>query len=416
MATEKKVMDVANSKDAKVEIGSKPMIVGHKSMASDPMVREKEEDKKVSDDANNQTTSKDSSDQATAETENKPAEENVAPPSTKQKTIQPLTVEKPETATKADETSNDKSTKVEAEQKAPDDKKSDTEEKDGDKKIEPEAEAMERDENIRKLVESKKYFVDIKQADGSGKKMICLLAVMIIALLLGLFLLIDTGKLDLGFKLPFSVFGKDEVAKIEPKVVEPTNEKSLVSDDADKLFSISEYKFSIPKKQGWQYTSTTEADTPVLGFEIKTDTGYTISGFTVTGKGGDCQPATGDIPHSLTNVCQTEETIEVIETDNGYLKKNKLTVIKTQDNDAKSTYGYCYQPKKDQTGNPTTAPIAKTPQMGFVIGCGPDDIFIRIKANDAVNTDPYMFSTDSGFFDKKEIVEIESQLKSINFN
>ena len=38
---QKKVNDVSAPSESKPDIGSKPMIVGHKSLASDPMVREK---------------------------------------------------------------------------------------------------------------------------------------------------------------------------------------------------------------------------------------------------------------------------------------------------------------------------------------------------------------------------------------
>ncbi|MCA9328719.1 hypothetical protein KC959_03035, partial [Candidatus Saccharibacteria bacterium] len=75
---DKKVMDVASPEEAKTDIGSKPMIVGHKSMASDPMVRE-EEVEKTSEEASEASASPEKQD-----------EPKLVPPSAKQKTIVPL--------------------------------------------------------------------------------------------------------------------------------------------------------------------------------------------------------------------------------------------------------------------------------------------------------------------------------------
>ncbi|HMT19167.1 MAG TPA: hypothetical protein PKD15_03985, partial [Candidatus Saccharibacteria bacterium] len=70
---EKKVMDVAKPGEAKADIGSKPMIIGHKSLAVDPMVKDSSAETSTSTNAE--------------EVANKPTEEKILPPSQRQKTI-----------------------------------------------------------------------------------------------------------------------------------------------------------------------------------------------------------------------------------------------------------------------------------------------------------------------------------------
>jgi hypothetical protein len=77
MGSQKKVMDVAKPEETVPDIGSKPMIVGHKSLPIDPMVKSETQNE---------------------ETETSPAtndsKETIAAPSEKQKIIEPLSNEK----------------------------------------------------------------------------------------------------------------------------------------------------------------------------------------------------------------------------------------------------------------------------------------------------------------------------------
>lgn len=206
---EKRIIDVASPTDTKTDIGSKPMIVGHKSMASDPMMREKD-----TADAVLETPESTSS----STMESKAEEEKIAPPSATQKTLEPVKAEvvenskvpetesdtKPQGATKEVE----KADSVTAETNKSEEK---TDEETAKKdEVDPLAIEMEKEEKLRKLIESKKYFVNIKQANsGSFKKWFFAVLGTTLVLLIGLFVLIDTKTLDLGIDLPFRIFGKE---------------------------------------------------------------------------------------------------------------------------------------------------------------------------------------------------------------
>ncbi|MCA9324076.1 hypothetical protein KC992_03145 [Candidatus Saccharibacteria bacterium] len=258
---DKKVMDVASPEEAKTDIGSKPMIVGHKSMASDPMVRE-EEVEKTSEEASEASASPEKQD-----------EPKLVPPSAKQKTIVPLkdqekeetSEESKEAASTSTEEVNDKPAPKEATaEKEPTPEKdskiaeSDDESKDDDKKdekkIDPTAEAMEREEKLRKIIDSKKYNVNIKQAHGSRKGLVWALIGLLIAGLLGLFVAIDTGNLDLGFKLPFTIFGeKDESVQqnVDSNTV-PVTPNNQTVETQTALLQDSTKSFSVEYPKSWK--------------------------------------------------------------------------------------------------------------------------------------------------------------------
>jgi len=222
---DKKVIDVAGPIDAKVDIGSKPMIVGHKSMASDPMMREKqaEPEKPESPDTPSQETVAIKEDIAS-----KP--EEIEPPSVKQKTIEPIgEVKKLEE--KLSENPAGLTTDIVSSEKSDITEKSDA-------MLDKEAIELEKEENLRKIIESKKYHVNIKQAHASKKSFVYVVMGLFVAVFVGLFVLVDTGKLDPGFSLPFSIFGddtsttestqlnNDEVSKVTD-TVEPALEETV---------------------------------------------------------------------------------------------------------------------------------------------------------------------------------------------
>lgn len=196
---EKKIIDVAGPIEAKVDIGSKPMIVGHKSMATDPMMREKSDSKSEKAEAptDTDTPSGDVKSPEQADVSNKT--EAIEPPSVKQKTIEPLADEsKPEEkTTEAQETANiEKTEDTEKSEKAKEE-------------LDETALELEKEENLRKIIESKKYHVNIKQARGDSKSWVYVLIGIIVSAIIALFILIDTGKLDIGVNLPFSIFGNE---------------------------------------------------------------------------------------------------------------------------------------------------------------------------------------------------------------
>lgn len=200
--TEKKIVDVAGPTDAKVDIGSKPMIVGHKSMVSDPMMREK-----LDGTAETAQTSSEASSGEVKEsvpTDNVTNPEVVASPSVIQKTIKPLILEnKPiEKIAEIKEITvkvNPETLKTEGQDKS---EKATAE-------LDETALELEKEENLRKIIESKKYHVNIKQARAESKSWVYVLIGLIVSAVIALFILIDTGKLDVGFNLPFSIFGND---------------------------------------------------------------------------------------------------------------------------------------------------------------------------------------------------------------
>lgn len=208
----KKFMDVAKKpEEATADIGTKPMIVGHKA-ETDPMVRDAES----------------------------PAPESVAtevklvPPSQKLKTLAPLpkATDPTETAESKEVTEEkvaEKSVTTDELSKEP----AKIEKPEEKPEIDPVAAEMEKDEELRKLIASKKYFVSVKQARTSNPFVIVVMLILVVLLGLGtLFYLVDTEKLDLGFKLPFSLFNKKEAQSSNeaPVVSNPEQASPIVAE------------------------------------------------------------------------------------------------------------------------------------------------------------------------------------------
>lgn len=215
---DKKIVDIAGPTDTKVDIGSKPMIVGHKSMASDPMMREKTESKSDTPETPPEPSSSEAKNPEQEVVTSKA--ETIEPPSVKQKTIEPLTEEnKP--AEKAEQPVTPKpedSDKAEVTDKPEVSEKSDK----ANAELDATALELEKEENLRKIIDSKKYHVNIKQARGESKSWVYVLIGIIFATLIALFVLIDTGKLDVGIKLPFSIFSEKENVSSQPQIEENT--------------------------------------------------------------------------------------------------------------------------------------------------------------------------------------------------
>jgi len=229
MATkkDKKVFDVAKPGESKPDIGSKPMIVGHKSMANDPMVTATKES--GSTDQEKDTSNKE-----------KAKEQKVG--TTLKKKIEPLTsAEKKtastdstqsETATSSGSNTMDETDRKSAESTSTNKNKApqvDTQDAKGqedvdtdpsavenngedttkkEKKLDPVALAMEREENLKKIIESKKYFLNIneKKSGSPTTFVVAFLGTMILGLAV-LYALIDAEVLDVDYELPLRIIG-----------------------------------------------------------------------------------------------------------------------------------------------------------------------------------------------------------------
>ena len=189
---ETKVFDVAKPGEAKPETGSKPMVVGHKLM-KDPSVSETEEKESKEEQPIAQTSKK-----------------TIVPISEQEK--EPKNTDKVEKDGKIEEKHNEDKTEVgdtgekdEALPKKLETPESDIQEKSPeDIKKEKDEAALNNEENLQKIINEKKYFVNIEEASYSSVKtfmktfiVVSLLAVVVLAVL------IDLEILDLGITLPF---------------------------------------------------------------------------------------------------------------------------------------------------------------------------------------------------------------------
>jgi len=256
-SSDSKVFDVAKPGKSKPDIGSKPMIVGHRSMPSDPMVTEKNAEKPP--EAESETESvdqkkspsqmskvkiapisadmkEDSSAPAEADVTEKDKPSEPAPSETmkdkvedpaeelqelvsggskeiaevKDETLPPAASKEPE-AKKTEDTETKVEEKPDPETPGDDaatekDDKTDDKSKDKKGKLDPAAAAMEREDNLRKIVASKKYKLNIKESSSSSNKMTLIIVGVLIIAVVALFILIDTEILDLDIELPFEIF------------------------------------------------------------------------------------------------------------------------------------------------------------------------------------------------------------------
>jgi FtsZ-interacting cell division protein ZipA len=195
---DKKVIDIAGPNDAKVDIGSKPMIVGHKTLASDPMVRESAEI-----------------------AENLPDENELRQKVTKT-VVEPTNIEKSLPQQDTPEVSKDQPAldkpnpdEIKIEAKEPEQKKSEpvvlTKDEVAKKENDESIQAMEREEKLQKIIQSKQYRVSIKQARGSTKALFVVLVLAVLGGFIAGYLLVDAGKLNLGFDVPYSVLDNKKI-------------------------------------------------------------------------------------------------------------------------------------------------------------------------------------------------------------
>lgn len=436
-----KVFDVAKPGTSTPDIGSKPMIVGHKSMAGDPMVRESAAKAKEA-----------AMGSSAVDTEIKPQPTKIK--------IQPLGDEEPaeefavskdqtETSTKseaaeavtqdtkateeavADDRETTGTTTTETESKSDESQNSDdikqknetpgSEESADDKaKVDPAVIESERDENVKKLIASKKYRLNIKETkERSSKNTVFAGVLILVVALAGLYLLVDTGKLNIGFEVPFHVLGKKQSASNAPAAQQPpdanagngstkANEQSTPEPVTAK--SPISYKVELQYPNTWKLTAQPE---DLTKNQIATET-YTlpsgtqlIAAYPQGGRGGGCTPKDGDVPGAAGNACPTQEILssELIDVDaetSSYVGNMKVYLqhIKFTDVQGRSSYSLCiYRNYSEQE------PIVGTPTMGlFTPDCYASevgDMKIVGPANDNLE-----------FFNDADVKAIEAVLKT----
>ncbi len=248
-AKSQKIVDIAHPGDVTPDVGSKPMIVGHNSNVKDTTVVD--DAKMVS------RKSKKLQPLTIASDGSSPEQSETAPEPPAQ--IDEAPQETPESPTPEAAGKKDRTTDPHEEGVAP-------------KELDPMALQMERDNALQKMIESRKYRVNIREsASWSFGKVLG--AIVGLALLLGVggFILMDTDTIDGGDSLPFRVFGSNAVpaqsaqtvpvkqvqetavptAEQDPvsatDVGEPTPVESAVLDTTDWfVYETSEYSIGIP--------------------------------------------------------------------------------------------------------------------------------------------------------------------------
>lgn len=182
MAEESKVFDVAKPGTSKPDTGSKPMVIGHKYITSDPTLVNT-------------------------------AEETVAKPDKETAKIEPSHVVKKNVVKPPDEqpekAETDKTVAEETEKKpAEDDAATEqTPEQKANEKQKAEDELLlQREEKLQELIKNKTYVLKIKDPRvGSIKMFFAVFIGATLVLLAALGMLIDAGIVDAGVNLPFDV-------------------------------------------------------------------------------------------------------------------------------------------------------------------------------------------------------------------
>lgn len=202
------VMDVAKPGQAKPEIGSKPMIVGHRSIMTDPTLKPEDEDKKSIEvkSAKSRSAKKVviSPVSAEAESGNEEGSEevlNVTEPAAEKEEKQEVPTDSPEPEKTEEQPETETQSEPDKETETPDN----NEEADSDKQAaKEEQEAEAREARLREMIKSKEYRVPVKEHSSSSAAtfMLSFLIVSLIGLA-ALIALIDAGILDLGLELPF---------------------------------------------------------------------------------------------------------------------------------------------------------------------------------------------------------------------
>lgn len=223
--TEAKVFDVAEPEEAKLNIGAKPMVIGHKP-SSDPTIAVKDTatEEKAEAAEESSTPSKKIRIEPLSETVSEEKEDSV----TEEKTTEPASSSTTEenTPSQTDESATKEDTpKVEVSAETIDD----TKERDFAAEAENQEQSAQdaesaREEKVEELVKSKKYHVTIKEKKDSafGKVLAVLFAILVS--IVGVYVLADADIIPGGELLPARFIGTDEnVNEVETQEVNQSN-------------------------------------------------------------------------------------------------------------------------------------------------------------------------------------------------
>ncbi len=443
-----KVFDVAKPGTSTPDTGSKPMVVGHKSITIDPTIKAAEDspeiesgekisvgtkavEKKIIAPIISETPKKDkladdvSPDVPIVKEDVEPelAEENTAPDVADTEDIK-SEEEETVSAPVSQDVKSDTTTAIEsAETKSADDsnfkdKNTDTEEL-GDVKTEAEQEFEE-------LISSKKYFLDIKPARKGGVKNLLLFLLVLLLALIGAYALADAEIIPGSDLLPKRFMENtsiSETVEAPAASIEEVKKSKIVT---TKLSDVDENSlgFNIPMKYSLDAPDTWVLEKTSVDAQDNTynsDVYSLPSGAKLTifqdpgGKGGDCTPAESDTPHTKGNLCPTLEYIskDEIDIDPSDLMQSKTANTKTYlverrftGVDGVSKYSLCVE-VNDDNYNPTVG----KPLMGFYISnCGPA---IALTESPAINVEITGVENDSlEYFDDNDVMDIKEVLKT----
>lgn len=222
MAEDKKLMDVAKPGTTAPQTGSKPMVIGHKSMANDPSVSTDIEQKDsaeapskkkitlspIGDESKENSTDEVSTNEeevTTKQSNEENSEKKLG--STKLEVKRELTVQPPE-SNPADKVETKKDDDVKP--LAQDTVQEGTKDKSDTENDEEETEAPKNPDDtppnearLQELIDTKKYFVPIKESKSSGSNsFVVAFAITVVIAVVVLLLLADAEILDLGFNAP----------------------------------------------------------------------------------------------------------------------------------------------------------------------------------------------------------------------
>lgn len=183
---ESKVMDVAKPGESKPETGSKPMVIGHKTMATDPSIKEeKSEEQPEKTDATQRkkirlepiSSKDDPTKEEDSEEKVEVAKKEVTPSKSEEKGKSEVAQDNPVPPTEQEKA---------AEQQTEDDKK------------------LEQEARLEEIIKSKEYNVPIKETSSRSIKtfFVSFIVVLVLGLLVGA-ALIDAEIIDVGIELPF---------------------------------------------------------------------------------------------------------------------------------------------------------------------------------------------------------------------
>jgi hypothetical protein len=185
MVAEKKVFDVGKPGSAKPETGSKPMVIGHKTLLTDPAIKEESNEQvdKIKEEDNKKTEK--------SRVELKPISES--------EKVEPKAEETEQT--KPESTDNKPTQETET---AEPENEPDQEQVKQDKKKEEADLDIERTERLEAIIKSKEYFVPIKESNKTALRTFTItLFIVILVGIVATALLIDAEIIDLGVDLPF---------------------------------------------------------------------------------------------------------------------------------------------------------------------------------------------------------------------